>query len=59
MTATTDPRITQAEEAYREARVAFWRNEARDNLRLKLMDLARLCEARASDMEWGVPTCDS
>src|SRR4051812_37933142 len=56
---TTDPRITQAEEAYRESRAAWWRNEARDNLRLGLLDWARFCEARASDMEWGVPTCES
>lgn len=57
----TDPRITQAEEAYREARVAWWRNEARDNLRLGLMELARRCEGYACDWEWewGVPTCES
>jgi hypothetical protein len=58
MSTTTDPRITQAEDAYRESRAAWWRNEARDNLRLGLLELARRCEGYATCSEWGTPCTD-
>ncbi len=60
MTTTIDPRITPSVQSYREQQIAFWRNEARENLILGFMDLARRCETFASDWEWTeVPTCES
>jgi hypothetical protein len=60
MTTTTDPRITPSVQTYREQQIAFWRAEARENLILGFMDLARRCEGFACDWEgWDeVPTCD-
>jgi hypothetical protein len=57
MTAT-DPRITPAATATLDALIALWRADARENLRLGFMDLARLCETRASDLEWTVVPCE-
>lgn len=52
MKATTDPQIRQAMEDERAWLIAQWRCMARENLRLRFTDLARFCEARASDLEW-------
>jgi hypothetical protein len=58
MTTTTDPRITPSVQTFREERIAYWRAEARENMRLGFTDLARRCEGFASDWEWETVPCD-
>lgn len=57
MTTTHDPQTvidaaTAPTLTFREQRVAYWRQEARENWMLGFMDLARRCETFASEWEW-------
>ena len=55
----TDPRITpEVVQFVRDARIAFWRGQARDNLQLGFFDLVRICETAAANLEWDVVPCD-
>jgi hypothetical protein len=53
-----DERLTPEVELFvLEARIAFWRGQARDNLILGFFDLARICETAAASLEWDEVPC--
>jgi hypothetical protein len=60
MTDHTDERITPVvAPTFREQRVIYWRDQARQNYALGFMDLARRCESNATDWEWEQVPCAS